>query len=289
MRRVSKKKRNEKMSKILTSKKMIISSVISLILSLALLGTASYAWLSMNKETTSNGMQLKVEVTPNLIIDDEIAALRAVDRPVDANFRVDFTNAATTLRPATHDADYTTFSTGLKYVTNPSEVSVTTGLAKSSGLTFANAVNGTYNYYVDYIIYIASTGAAMSGQNLTATLNPAAVIANSSATAQDTLKATSIDFYLGDEVTSGNYKGTLNVAGYDASANNYTTAKTSVTLLENGSIPLNTSSQIKVTMRCYVDGALLKSAGQAFINAATVATDDITVNVTFAAVDYVAP
>ena len=285
MRRVSKKKRNEKMSKILTSKKMIISSVISLILSLALLGTASYAWLSMNKETTSNGMQLKVEVTPNLIIDDDSAALQDVDRPVDANFRVDFTNAATTLRPATHDTDYTTYSTGLKYVTNPSEVSVTTGLAKSSGLTFANAANGTYKYYVDYTIYIASTGAAMAGQDLTATLNPAAVIANSSATAQDTLKATSIDFYLGS-VASGNYKGTHNVDGYDNAENNYTTAKTTVTLVPNDSIPLNTDGYLTVVMRCYVDGALLKSAGQAFINAATVATDDITVNVTFAAVDH---
>lgn len=263
----------------MNSKSVMITSIISLCLSIIVLAAASMAWLSMNKETQSNGMQLKVEVTPNLVIDKTSAGITAITGPSESNFAVSFEDSsAVAKRPATHDGDYTTYTNGLKYVTDGSSVSPTTGLEKSGAtLNFSSATAD--HYYVDFVVYIASTESAMTNQVLKATLNPAASIVSSSATKQDTLDATSIDFYV-----DGAYKGTLNVKGYDQSANNYTTTKTEVVLL-TGNIPFNQTGNLEVTMRCYIDGALLKSAGQAFINTATVDTGDITLNVTFTATD----
>ena len=161
------------MKKLMQSKKMLISSIVSLCLSIFMLGTASFAWLSMNKETNSNGVQLKVEVTPNLIIDDDSAQLQAVTNPTETNFSHTFSDEAVAKKPATHDWTVGT-TTGLKYVNNPHNVSTSSGLAKTGTLTFA-PVEST-DYYVDFTVYIASTGAAMAGMDLTATFAPAGVL-----------------------------------------------------------------------------------------------------------------
>ena len=267
----------------------------SLILSIFVLVTASFAWLSMNKETNSNGMQLKVEVTPNLIIDGDkngesagagATRLSAVVGPAQSNFAITFNQDAIAIRPSTHSSNYTDHPNGLKYVVNMEDVDISTGVASSA--VFSSAVNvespTTKKYFVDYTVYIASTGSAMTSQDLVATLDPAASIDGTVGTNNDTLKATSIDFYY-SSVSESNYKGTLNVAGYNASANDQS-AFTSVKLLDNGSIPLNTTSHITIIMRCYFDGALLKSAGQAFINTATVDANNVTINVKFSASDH---
>ena len=259
------------MSKIVKSKGVIISSIISLFLSLIVLATVSMAWLSMNKQTDSEGMKLKVEVTPNLVISTSSSALQALVGPTEADFSVSFVDSsATAVKPATHSS---TSSSGLIYVTNPSEVSPTTGVEKS-GATLNTAPVTSSGYYVDYVVYIASTGKAMDGattQDLTATLDPAASIVSGSS-GIDTLKATSIDFYVDDV-----YKGTLNFAG---------TPSTSLKLVDGQLIPLNTDRYLTITMRCYVDGALEKTTGHAYINAATVDTSEITLNVRFVATDH---
>ena len=269
------------MKKIVKSKGMMVSSIISLMLSLVVLATVSMAWLSMNKETESNGMKLKVEVTPNLIIDSNVLSLQSVDGAVESNFSVDLTAAAEELKPATHDNGS---ASGLVYVVNPTAVDVSSGLVKSgSVLTYSSAVAS--QHYVDFTVYIASAGAEMTGQNLVAELRPTATIAGSSATKQDTLDATSIDFYVLLPGGSLTYIDTLNVEGLDASANNYTTTETEVTLVSNNTIPKNKDGYITVVMRCYFDGALLKSAGHAYINSALIDTNDVTLNVTFTASD----
>ena len=268
------------MKKIVKSKGMMVSSIISLLLSLVVLATVSLAWLSMNKETESNGMQLKVEVTPNLIIDSDTSSLQSVDGAVESNFSVDLTAAAASLKPATHDDGS---ANGLVYVVNPSAVDVSSGLVKSgSVLTYSSA---TSSHYVDFTVYIASAGAEMPGQDLVAELKPQATIAGSSATKQDTLDATSVDFYVQTYGGSLTYKGTLNVAGLDAEENDYTTTETAVTLVSNQIIPKNKDGYITVVMRCYFDGALLKSSGHAYINSALIDTNEVTLNVTFTASD----
>ena len=271
------------MSKIVKSKGVMISSIISLFLSLIVLATVSMAWLSMNKQTESDGMKLKVDVTPNLVISKSASALQALGGPTEADFSVSFVDSsATAVKPATHSASFGT--TGLEYVSNQGDVSPTTGFAKSSASLTMTPVTST-DYYVDFTVYIASTGKAMddeTNQDLIATLAPPASISVGSS-GIDTLKATSIDFYVGS-VADGNYKGTLNVAGTNVAG---TSPVTSVTLLNNRVIPLNTTgSNITVIMRCYIDGALVKSSGTAYINTATVDTSDITLNVTFSAVDH---
>lgn len=279
------------MKKIVKSKGVMVSSIVSLLLSLVVLATVSMAWLSMNKDTTSNGMQLKVEVTPNLIINTSSTNIVNVGGPTESDFRVDFSSPETaSVKPATHDgavgAVSWTYSTGLKYVTNPENVDPSTGLAKSGDLTFAEA--STTDYYVDFTVYIASAGVELTSHDLKAKLLPEASIAGSGANKKDTLDATTIDFYVGS-VSSANYKGTLNVAGLDASANNYTTEKDELLLISSGTIPYNKASTgdkyITIIMRCYIDGALKKDATHTYINTEKVDVNKITLNVTFTATD----
>ncbi|MCR5457797.1 MAG: hypothetical protein K6F14_06945 [Clostridiales bacterium] len=276
------------MKKFVKSKGVMVSSIISLLLSLIVLATVSMAWLSMNTNTNSNGMKLNVEVTPNLIINSNSSTLQSRIGPTESDFSVTFSNLATSVTPATHSTDYTSHSTGLKCLTKSDmgDVNPSTGLKNSGSFAFANAVSGTN--FVDFTVYIASTGEAMNNMDLNAAFSAipnAPSISGDGTYKDDTLKASSIDFYV-TSVSSGNYKGTINVAGFSASANDYTTALTSVNLLSNGTIPLNSSSYITVIMRCYVDGALLKSDGQAFINTAKIDVGDITLNVTFTATEH---
>lgn len=254
--------------------------IFMLIITVAALVTASFAWMSMNTQTQTEGMQLNVDVSPNLIINSSSSALQSVDNPSASDFSVTFNNAAAAIMPATHSSGS---ATGLVCVTNTSNVNANTGLAREGSLTFGEA--GT-DHYVDYTVYIASSGKAMSGMDLNAVLSPPASILGSGASKQDTLDASSIDFYLGS-VSQQNFKGTLNVKGYDASLNNHSTLKNSVALLSNGAIPFNQSGYLTIIMRCYVDGALLKDATHAFINSENVVTDAITMNVFFSATESV--
>jgi hypothetical protein len=287
------------MKKIAKSKGVMISSIISLLLSLVVLATVSMAWLSMNKETASDGMQMKVDVTPNLIIDgdkkDEAAGTGAsriitVDGPSASNFSITFNQDVVALRPATHDDSY---STKLKYVTNPQNVDVTSGVASSAVYSDAAYVAGppVKRFYVDYTVYLASTGTEMPINSLTVEIVSAnCKINGASSDSNTTLKAASIDFYVGTPA-SGTYKGTLNVAGLTYSTNTngaYNGAETSsVTLQTSGSIPYNKATSgdkyITITMRCYFDGALSGSAGTTFINTTTVDTSDVELAVKFTA------
>jgi len=269
-------------------RRTLIMSIIPMAFTLLLLGTATFAWLAYNKQTTSNGMHVRVEATPNMIINESASAITAVTSPTDSDFSVTFSAAAAAKKPAQHDPADTankagdwTYSSGLKYVTNTDNVGVASGLAKTGTLSFATA--STTAYYVDFTVYIASTGAALTGQDVVATLTGS--IAGSGANKADTLAASSIDFYLGS-VAKANYKGTLNQAGLDALTNDHSTTNTSVTILSNGDVPLNSSGYLTVVMRCYIDGGLLKTASQAYINTATVDMNDITLNVAFTASDH---
>ena len=49
-------------------KKVPIISIASFVLSISTLATTAFAWLSMNTQTNSNGMSMKVETSTNLII-----------------------------------------------------------------------------------------------------------------------------------------------------------------------------------------------------------------------------
>ncbi|MBR4150287.1 MAG: hypothetical protein IKR08_02810 [Firmicutes bacterium] len=244
-----------------------------------MLGTM--AWYGANRGSSSNAMQLRSDTSPNMIIDDDLNDLRAVVIPNEHNFYVIFGADAAVVKPATHDSDYSRYGTGLKTVSNSSVVSVTSGAAKPGKvLSFAEAENtNDVVYYKDFTVYLASTDSELVADDLTAT------IAEPSSTSIDTFKAASIDFYV-DSVSQANYKGTLNIAGYDAAVNDHATTKSSVELRGAGNIPYNraaSNNNIKVIMRCYFDGGLLKSNGNTFINTATITTSGIKINVMFTA------
>jgi len=281
------------MKRIAKSRGVMVSSIISLLLSMVVLATVSMAWLSMNKETQSNGMQMKVDVTPNLIIDGDkknedagtgATRIITVDGPTASDFSITFDQDVKALRPATHDAS---FSTGLKYVTNQQDVDATSGVASGAVYSDASYRVGPpeKNFYVDYTVYIASTGTEMPITTLTAEII-SAKINGASSDSNTTLKAASIDFYVG-----GVYTDTLNVAGLTYSSNtngDYNGATTtSVVLQSGGSVPYNKAATgdqyITVTMRCYFDGALSGSVGTTFINTTTVDISDVELAVKFTA------
>lgn len=263
-----------------------ITSIIVLALSACiLLGTAAYAWLGANRVTDSNGIEMAIDVSENLVISDSTSEIsKAKIDEINTGktnytpFLVTFATNDNKYVPTTHDNTYTTYTSGLKYVTNNEEVDVVTGLQRSSttALTFADAASGEAgkNYYVDYVVYIASHGAALSNHTLTAKIVSAKK--GGADVTSGSLMATSIDFYVGDDVSSSTYKGTANVA---TMSTNVVTLQASTT-----EIPLNTESSIKVTMRCYFDGALVNSTdSKAYINSATVDLSKVTLNVEFTA------
>ncbi|MBO4216373.1 MAG: hypothetical protein J5940_00355 [Clostridia bacterium] len=283
----------------------LLPMAISILLCLGALFATTFAWFSMNKDVFSDSMKLKVDVMPNLVVSVSSSGLAAID-PLDAQrndtyYRVDFDGDAVvdssgTIRalvPTTHSSGT---AYGLMYVANPEAVGRSSGLSTGEPLRFGSAVNtdaGAYpQYYIDRVIYIATTRADLRVTGITATLS--GTIDSVDPNAEDTLNAASIDFYVGYSSESVEYKGTLNVKGYDIEYNRdpatFSILRTKTTQdLKPGyvaqvDIPFNETGYIKVLMRCYIDGALLKSSTQAYINTALVDLSDITLNVHIAAV-----
>lgn len=259
----------------------LVMSLISVLLSLVTLMAASFAWLSSNKEVGSNGMEMQVDTTANLVI----SATEAGISDSTLSF-VDFSSTPNDnkYKPTTHSDGWANTTTGLHHVTNTGDVNYTSGLPTS--YSYADSVNATgAKYYEDYVVFIASAGKGLSDATLIAEITSATK--NSTAvTGTSTLMATSIDLYVGD-VNASNFKGTLNVA---------TKSTHSVSLFgmtggtpnnpATGDIPLNKTGFIKVTMRVYFDGALLIEGSDpqtTYINSATLDTSKVSINVKFTA------
>lgn len=238
----------------------------------------------MNRTVTATGMKVQATSSQSLVIANTIGSTG-----VGTETTVTFTTATRTLIPATYDAS-AEYTTHLKYVTNPGSVSAGTGLqAGSTALVYADAINDETEskyYYIDYVVYIASSGGELTNQKLNA------VLTQTTSLDTDTIKATSVDFYVNRNSTSlGTYAGTLNIAGLNRSTNDGTTALTSVDLLSyTGAtrvIPENksTSTYLQITMRVYFDGALLKTASpaQAYVYSDNVDTTEVGFKVDFTA------
>lgn len=252
--------------------KKIIPALVMLLVSAVLLSTASYAWFSMNTTVTATGMQVKATTASSLVIEDA-----QEDVGTSKETTVTFANYSNALTPTTHDWA-TGITNGLKYVTNLNDVDVASGFGHDGAeLTYGDAVDTESAFYFkDYVVYIASTGTGLTGQDLTVKLNPddASVF-----TTKEMLKAVSVDFYVG-AVSSTSYKGTINFR------DNQT-----VTLVENDAIPLQTDDSIKITMRVYVDGALETSnaSGIALVTNQKITPDGLGFSAEFKAANHVEP
>ena len=256
---------------------------------------SSYAWLGSNRVAEEDGVELSLDTYGNIVISNSTTEIVKADLDSinsGSPFRLTIPSNATKYSICMHDPDYTTYASGLKYVTNTEVIGISSGVSTGDTLTYAPAVNGGETYYIDFTVYIASHTRALSSATLTASI--ASAIKNGSAVTSGSLMATSIDFY-GNSVSSGNYLGTLNVAGLNIGSshndypNSYSSSDTkpSVYLVGSssttGSIPLNTTSYLTYVLRCYFDGALLSGAGQTYINTATLDVSKVTLNLVFTA------
>lgn len=205
--------------------KIIVPALGLILLSTAASISGSVAWFSMNRTVSAEGMKVTAETAGSLVISD------AMPTNATGTTSVNFADAsATILRATTHDSTWATYANGLKYNTNPTAVAADTGLG--NGLTFASAVNNTptgVNYYKDYNVYIASSGAELQHQDIAISLTNSAVL---------TLPgATSIDFYknrvsVAGTITPSNdtFVGTLNLAKLHPTTNDASTALNSITI-----------------------------------------------------------
>lgn len=243
-----------------------------LIVAAVLLSTSSFAWFSMNRTVTANNMQITAKASSSLVI------AQTLGTGVGTDVTTTFETAANVLVPATHDA---LMASGLKRVTNPGAVHTGTGLSNGTALEYTNATDtGSDKSYIDYVVYIASSGGELLTQDLTAVLT--------ATSGGDTHGAASIDFYVSTDANLGTFAGTLNVAEKDPVTNDGTTVRESLVVLSNSTIPVNgqDTTYLKITMRCYFDGALLKSAGQAYVYSNTVTTSNLLLTVNFTAADH---
>lgn len=267
-------------------KKQLAAAIAMVMVSAIALSSSTYAWFASNRVVTATDMKVTATTSGSLVITKgalPIASTTAITVSAEDA-------SATALIPTTHDLTNAS-TTGLVYNTNSGNVSAQTGLVESgkSELTFDEANNnGSTYYYVDYVVYIAASGAELNGQDIKAKFLNSAVA---------TLPgATSIDFYVADASSVGapavnttNYGGTLNLAGLNPKTNDASTTLTEVTIKSNSTVPkAGTNAAIAVLMRVYVDGALKDTENTTYIKNVDVAEiADQTLSVQFESVDHV--
>jgi len=265
---------------------LIFFVVFCLVLSSLCLVTST-AWYYNSRKVSGEGLQLKTSVTQNLIIvgENDIDLLKTVKVESTDQFSVttEAAGSTDTFNPVSHKEGETNGT--LYYLVNTDEVDRKTGL-------IANPQYGTITadksarFYMDQTVYIASAGSVLTNHTLTASLT--------GTVGEECLKSASVDFWvasgtfaamtaahIGDGTMT--YQGTLNIAGLDQAVNDGTTEKTELEIVLPYSpdtegkystmIPMTTGTGtgyktpgcIKVVMRCYFDGALLKNSKQAYV------------------------
>ena len=280
----------------------LIKACVSMVLAFSILigvvffflSNYSLGWFSKNTDVSGTGMSVRSQTTFLIISDDASDIISADASAINGGspFSLTLSQPANNFSPATHDSTYATYPTGLKYIPDVTAVGYHSGVTVSAP-TFANAANGEHGrtFYADFTVYIARFGSPLNNATLTVSLSATKDVEGTpTAVTSGSFMATSVDFYRGS-VAQGNYVGTLNVAGYDAAANDYTTRKPSLYLLGSanttGTIPLNTAAAgdkyLTFVLRCYFDGALLSGEDQAYINTATLDDSVVTLHLAFEA------
>ncbi len=260
-----------------TKKQRIVSrlgfNALVMICCAALLTTGTLAWLIYNREVDSANMEMTIEATPNLIISDNASAIASYTKAnwTDSYIVKSWADTAQELIPTDHyDSAVYTNVTGtnrfnLVYNTNPEEVSRTTG--KGNGLTFEHVpADGENLYFLDRNVYIASLDKELvrgtDYTNITFTIEE---VGNGTAT-NTAYKAASIDVYI-----DGTYRGTLDLD-----------TKDSFSVSNINAIPVNTSSSINITFRCYFNGALENASDntKTYVNSTALSTNNADVSMT---------
>ena len=251
----------------------------------------SLGWFSFNRQTSASGAGVRVQNDQLIIATTESDVLAATTAEGDTLVSVTFAANGAEYVPATHDGNYTNYPTGLKYVSEESFIGFYSGVGTEPP-EFLSAVNTqSRTFYRDVDVYVARVGEPMLGATLTASLAASKLVAGvPTAVSGGSLMATSVDFYR-NSVAEANYVGTVNVAGYDAAENDYTTRKTAQYLVGSdsttGTIPNNTAEvgdrYLHYVLRIYFDGALLSGENQAYVYSANLDVSAVTLTVLFTA------
>ena len=238
----------------------IVVTALSMVVTVSMLIAAATAWLTVNRKAESNGVQMTVQGTSNLVIGQSIAEVQNGTPTFETTFAANPTNK---YMPCTHDKTEENYgATGLFFVSNIDQIDPATGFCPEnfeesySPVTLAKKDN----YYKEYTVFIASAGESMEDYDLYVSIGTPTNIAGLS----DTFKALSIDFYVGNEANEDTYVDTLNIAGLDIFANDGMSEYKEALIWEDG-IPDAAATPLKVIMRAYFDGALIKADGDAFI------------------------
>lgn len=259
--------------------KKILTSVAMFGLATALFGTSTFAWFSMNRQVDVKGLKVKAKVDSSLVITE--GALPSVNtNTVTIDYKDE---TATELYNSTRFGNLTSaeqgtlnlFNEDLVYISNPGDIDSLSGIARTGKtIEYAEAVNSDTDskyYYIDKIVYIASTGDSLEGKVLTITMSNGASTAEKNvngAISVDVFGKTNVDAVQdsGDLTADDDYYlGTLNLAQLDISKNDAATAKTSIVV--NGyDVPKALSGEDLIAnaflLRIYVDGRLAKTYDQ---------------------------
>lgn len=279
------------------------SSLLFLLALLIAVLSVSYAWLASNRTVDSDGVDMTLETSDNLIISNSPTEIVKADflTTTDNPFQTHLTFPGdVALTPCTHvlTNGYDHFPTGLIRPKDEISISPSSGLpAKESLLgdisnySVAENVPSGATYYIDQVVFIASAGEDLSNYHLYASIEYDGKL-------DERAKAITVDFYSWyPENASALQKACLSsFAGYNNAAHaehaNFMhyigqncgyervdlTNNPSVSQKPNYIIPSSTKEHtapkignyIVVLMRFYFDGNLLGTDGTARIKSTTV-------------------
>ena len=298
--------------------KILVPALAVLALGMAASVTGTVAWFAANNVVNANGMKIQSSTPSSLAIGKQIVAGSGIGDSTVIDYE---TPAGTNiLNPASHFFGESEVEDGALYVVaNGNDIDPATGLAMpyvaSNGLgadaknnntgaaeadeyrdlIYSEATAEQHNY-VDYVCYLASVG-----QGITIGTNGYLRASINWSTPNQTTKATTVDFWVnvGASTTEnglGTYMGTLNAVGEKAISGHagaplasYTADRTAgedvtyVTLMTpTQNIPVNTgNAAVKVTMRVYIDGALLQTKDKTYVTTNDVNTNGIDIAAVF--------
>ena len=292
---------------------IIISLVlVASIVALSLLNSST-AWFANNERVDANSLSLTAKTTANLIIADDLADISEGVLNFNVNFK-DFSRQ--NMIAVTRDPSINTADPYLVYITNHYAVNPTTGLTESANDKNASTKPVDPNplgltpvpeedneaYFIDKVIYLASTVESISVKALTASIT----VPDQKYLDELYINAASIDFYFyvcdrtkdecknctAEECKNKSWQWCETTSVAD-SVNG--TDKKTINILTNTSVPHNTDGYVAVLMRFYFDGALTYSTKpdpnsdpieKAYITSATVKTDNaVNIGVQFSAVE----
>jgi hypothetical protein len=241
-------------------KKALITSMALLLVAIVCLSTATYAWFTSGASVSASGMQVTAKAGSLLVISNSATAQNTTSTEITVT-----DNVLHTLNPAT------LVSGALKTLTQEdyAKIDKDTGKVKSGEtLTYKAATSGTD--YVDYVVYLASAGDAITaadGKTLTATVTFA-----SPASSQETMKATTVQLLHGSTVLGS------------------TVASNNSNIVVNSGVAIGSaggSADYTVTIRIYIDGALQSTASPTanYVRSSNVDVQNLGITVAFSVED----